>query len=114
MDRIEAAVLVADISGFTKLTESMGSREVAGVELLTKCVNSFFGQVIDLVLCHGGDVMQFAGDSMICCFTPTTAEQGMPGGGLKQATIRCLQCATALTRNLGEHVSLPFITSIQS
>ena len=102
MSKVEAAVLVADISGFTRLTESMGAREAAGVELLTKCLNSFFGQMIDLVLAHGGDVMRFAGDSMICCFAALPVESSLPDGGLEQATLRCLQCATALMRDLGE------------
>jgi len=45
MDTFEGAVLIADISGFTGLTEVLSSRESAGVEMLTKCMNNFFGQV---------------------------------------------------------------------
>jgi hypothetical protein len=45
METFEGAVLIADISGFTGLTEVLSSREVAGVEMLTKCMNNFFGQV---------------------------------------------------------------------
>ena len=102
MAKLEAAVLVADISGFTRLTESMGAREAAGVELLTRCLNSFFGQMIELVRRHGGDVMRFAGDSMICCFTALDAEKLLPDAGLELATLRCLQCASALVQDLGE------------
>ena len=40
----EGAVLVADISGFTALTEQLSRAEI-GVELLTKCINDFFARV---------------------------------------------------------------------
>lgn len=99
---MDAAILVADISGFTKLTESLSQRDAAGVELLTKCINSFFGQIIEVVLHHGGDVMRFAGDSIICCFIATSEEGVAPERRLQQATLRCLQCASALVKDLGE------------
>lgn len=102
MRSLDAAILVVDISGFTNMTEKLSHRDAAGVELLTKCINSFFSQVIHLVLSHGGDVMRFAGDSMICCFSPSADESLLPDSGLEQATLRCLQLATALTRDLGK------------
>lgn len=40
-----AAVMVADVSGFTALTETLGAKGSAGVELLTKCMNRYFTQV---------------------------------------------------------------------
>ena len=44
MSSFEGAVLVADIGGFTSLTEQL-SRAEFGVELLTKCINDFFTRV---------------------------------------------------------------------
>ncbi len=46
LDTFEGAVMVADISGFTRLTEqlSRGSKAAFGVELLTKCMNSYFSK----------------------------------------------------------------------
>ena len=60
----EGAVLVADISGFTQLTETLSTAEAAGVEILTKCMNGVFGRVIDVVRRFRGDVTRFAGDSV--------------------------------------------------
>jgi len=37
--------MIADVSGFTALTEALGSQGSAGVELLTKCMNRYFTQV---------------------------------------------------------------------
>lgn len=107
METLEGAVLIADIAGFTKLTETLGSRDVAGVELLTKCINSFFGKVIDMVLHYGGDVMRFAGDSIICCFNAIGDEKELPDLGLEKATLRSLQCAASLIRELGSQMSSP-------
>ena len=47
MSSFEGGVLVADISGFTQLTEQLTRRahSAFGVELLTKCINSFFSKV---------------------------------------------------------------------
>lgn len=39
------AVMVADIAGFTKLTELLSKKGSSGVELLTNCINSYFGKV---------------------------------------------------------------------
>jgi class 3 adenylate cyclase len=47
MESFEGAVMVADISGFTRLTEqlSRGSQAAYGIELLTKCMNNYFTKV---------------------------------------------------------------------
>ena len=51
MDTFEGAVMIADITGFTKLTEELSKKGPSGVELLTKCMNNFFSQV-PLLLCR--------------------------------------------------------------
>ena len=51
MQTHQGAVMVTDITGFTALTEDLGRRGAAGVELLTRCMNNFFTLVIELVRC---------------------------------------------------------------
>lgn len=46
MDTFEGAVMIADITGFTKLTEELSKKGPSGVELLTKCMNNFFSKVV--------------------------------------------------------------------
>ena len=61
-------------------------------------------QVIDLIATHGGDVMKFAGDSMIIAFAATAAErQAATGddGGKRAATLRCVTCAAQLSADYG-------------
>ena len=38
-------MLIADVSGFTALTEARGGQGSTGVELLTKCMNRYFTKV---------------------------------------------------------------------
>ena len=45
MHELQGAVMVADITGFTKLTERLSKQGTAGVELLTKCICNYFTRV---------------------------------------------------------------------
>jgi predicted ATPase/class 3 adenylate cyclase len=63
-EHFPAAVLFADISGFTALTEHLAQQGPAGAEVLTRELNTYFGQLIDLITTHGGDVIKFAGDAL--------------------------------------------------
>ncbi len=144
-------MLVADISGFTALTEQL-SRAEFGVELLTKCINDFFArvsttasavnfhvilsagsqttpfmpwpqrlhcmqtccidftlypvEVMDVVLAYGGDVMKFAGDSVIVAFYATAGEATAPDQGQRSATMRCVRCAAELSIKCGKVLAL--------
>ncbi len=44
-----SAVLFADISGFTRLTEQLARKGAAGAEELTTALNSYFGRLIEIV-----------------------------------------------------------------
>ena len=59
-------------------------------------------QVIETVVQYGGGVMRFAGDSIICCFSPTVEEARAQDQGLAAATLRCVRCTADLAANLSE------------
>lgn len=108
MTIFHGSVVIADVTGFTKLTENLSKKGTSGVELLTKCINSFFSKVIDLVLQFEGDVIKFAGDSLIIAFYPNDAELAVSEDeGLTEATLRGLQCACQLSSTLGKVQMLP-------
>src|SRR5205085_9792483 len=69
-----AAVLFADISGFTALSERLAANGAEGVEELTRALNAYFGKLIDVITAHGGDVVKFAGDAMLAFWPVSEAE----------------------------------------
>jgi class 3 adenylate cyclase len=74
-DRAHGAVLDADISGFTPLTETL-ARELGlqrGAEELTRNLNQVYSALIDEVDRYGGSVIGFSGDAITCWF-PTKDE----------------------------------------
>jgi class 3 adenylate cyclase len=67
-DRTIGAVLCADISGFTPLTEAL-ARELGlqrGAEELCRSINQVYGAMIDQVHRYGGSVVGFSGDAIPC------------------------------------------------
>lgn len=68
--RAQGAVLFADISGFTRLTEELGRAlgPRRGAEELTTLLNRVFGPVTESINRQGGSVISFGGDSVICWF----------------------------------------------
>ena len=65
----DAVVVLADISGFTKLAERLAKDntrgEGRGTETLSRKLNSYFGRMIDMIYEGGGDVVKFAGDALL-------------------------------------------------
>ncbi len=63
---------VADISGFTPLTARFAREGPAGAEKLTGILNTYFGQLIELITSYWGDVLKFAGDALIAIWQDGT------------------------------------------
>ncbi|RME28665.1 MAG: hypothetical protein D6798_01880 [Deltaproteobacteria bacterium] len=64
-ERLVAAVLFADISGFTPLAERLARHGARGAEELTDLLNRYFGRLIAVIEEHGGEVVKFAGDALL-------------------------------------------------
>ena len=86
-EQLSGAILFADISGFTLLAERLAARGPAGAEELSQLLNIYFGQLIDLVGIHGGDIVKFAGDGLLAMW-PTDVR----GEDLATVTYRAAQC----------------------
>jgi|GEM_PF-823924 len=66
----EAAVLFADVSGFTALSERLAKLGRIGAEEITRLLNRFFGEMINVVEERGGVLTKFSGDAMTVLFFP--------------------------------------------
>jgi class 3 adenylate cyclase/tetratricopeptide (TPR) repeat protein len=64
-DHHSGSVLIADVSGFTTITEQLAERGAVGAEELTNVLNAYFERVIDTISAHGGDIVRFAGDAIL-------------------------------------------------
>eukprot|EP00457_Paulinella_chromatophora_P000243 gb/GEZN01000243.1/.p1 GENE.gb/GEZN01000243.1/~~gb/GEZN01000243.1/.p1 ORF type:complete len:1712 (+),score=350.38 gb/GEZN01000243.1/:228-5363(+) len=70
-----AAVMIADISGFTKLNEEMRLKMGdKGAEQVSFHINSYFTQILTICNKHGGDCVKFAGDALIILFAREALE----------------------------------------
>ncbi|GIM16101.1 hypothetical protein Vretimale_18739, partial [Volvox reticuliferus] len=98
---LQAAVMIADVTGFTKLTEILSKKGTSGVELLTTCMNNYFTRAINMIMAFEGDVVKFAGDSMIVLFYPNEHERRHADKGLRACTLRMMSCAHQLATKLG-------------
>lgn len=58
-------LLMADVSGFTALSERYHNTGKGGAYRLTVTLNTYLGSLIELIYCHGGDVIKFAGDAFL-------------------------------------------------
>lgn len=102
-DELQAAVLFADISGFTRLTERLAERGPTGVETLARVLNEYFGQLIDIIHEYGGDVAKFAGDAVIAVWD--IASNAGTAGSVSRAdqwqwTMRAAECALTIRERL--------------
>jgi adenylate cyclase len=95
-ERVSGAALLADISGFTLLTDALvqalGPRR-AGEEL-TRCLNQVYEALIDGVHRRRGSVVSFAGDAITCWF------DGDDG-------LRATACALAMQEAAAEFGAMP-------
>lgn len=90
-DYFAGAVLAADISGFTALTERLMQHGAIGVEELSIILNAYFGRLIDIVIDHGGDIIEFTGDGILALWPTTASGEDMP-----TLVYRAGQCALAV------------------
>ena len=96
LERFPAAAFFADISGFTRLTEQLAQQGPAGAEELTRLLNDYFGQLIELIHAHGGEVIKFAGDALLALW-PLDEEN------LATATYRAAQCGLEVQAKLHDY-----------
>lgn len=101
-EQVDGAVLMADASGFTALTEKLSSRE-NGAEMLCNIINNFFSILIDIVLAYGGDVVQFAGDAVLVMFEVGTDVNQGQAVSMCEAVRRAVQASADIHAALHEY-----------
>ncbi|XP_054722639.1 adenylate cyclase type 10-like, partial [Uloborus diversus] len=85
-----SVLLLADVSGFTKLTESFCEKGVAGVEELVSVLNGYMGTLASMLIASGGDILNFAGDAFLVQWQQNDDEN------ISDTVGRAYHCAIAL------------------
>ena len=109
-ERAHGAVLFADISGFTGLTDDLvrAYGPQRGVEEMTHHLNRVYDRLVAAVHEHGGIVIGFSGDGMTCWFDAD--RMGGAGGSRERrarATRAALACAHRLQREMAAFAAIP-------
>ncbi|NJN99446.1 MAG: adenylate/guanylate cyclase domain-containing protein [Anaerolineales bacterium] len=102
-ETLPAAVLFADISGFTALTEHLAQKGPAGAEELTQHLNTYFGQLIDLIVLYGGDIVKFAGDALIALWPAFDGTGNYDPAFLPTALQQAARCSLEIQRQLNAY-----------
>jgi class 3 adenylate cyclase/tetratricopeptide (TPR) repeat protein len=110
-ERFSAALLFADISGFTKLTETLAQRGPVGAEELTALLNTYFGRLIDLITAYNGDIVKFAGDALIALWPASVDGDDGSSDGLLAVLQQAAACGFEIQQQLhnfevAEHTQL--------
>lgn len=92
---LPAALLFVDITGFTAITAAAVGRGAEGTELLSRSLNAYLAQIIELVTAHGGDVAKIVGDALIPIW-PAIDED------LPTAARRAAACGLAIAHHIDE------------
>jgi hypothetical protein len=102
----ESALLIVDISGFTALCTKLD------IDMLQRHINTYFGELIDVVSKHDGDVLRFVGDALFCAWSlPCGAEAEGTLALVTLAACRCAlelhqKCSSYLIPEANEHLSM--------
>jgi class 3 adenylate cyclase len=65
---VDGTLVMADVSGFTAMSERLAQAGKEGAEWLTDIINWYFGQMLDIASGCGGTTLTFGGDAILLLF----------------------------------------------
>ena len=92
-----AATLMADIAGFTALTNKLAVEGAVGSETLTAIINDYFSKLVSVVAAYGGEVIAFAGDALVAIWVAGDEQ------GLREAAFAAAACAASIRTDLDNY-----------
>jgi class 3 adenylate cyclase/tetratricopeptide (TPR) repeat protein len=94
VETVRGATLLLDIAGFTPMVVSLSGGGARGIDALQNLLKNYFTEMLAVVTEFGGDVYQFAGDSILACFEP------WPGESDSDAVLRTATCGRKIQEQL--------------
>lgn len=90
--------ILADISGFTRLSGNFCSGGRDGIDQLQQATNTYLGELVKTVYAFGGDVLKFAGDALVCVFSEKRNSDSGNKLTMSDVCSNAVQCATELAQ----------------
>jgi class 3 adenylate cyclase/tetratricopeptide (TPR) repeat protein len=92
---LRGTAMVADVSGFSALTDRLTREGPAGLARLSNELNRVLGRMAEIIRDHGGDLETTSGDSVLALWPVTDEDQ-------TDAALSALACAQAMLASLDE------------
>lgn len=102
----DGVCLLADISGFTRLSGQYCSGGRDGIDELQQATNGYLGELVKTVYSYGGDVLKFAGDALVCVFQSRRYTESGISLVLADICSNSVQCATVLAQICTPHLTI--------
>lgn len=103
VEPVRGAILLLDIAGFTPIVVGLSGAGPRGIDALQRLLTNYYTEMIDVVRDHGGDIYQFAGDSILACF------EAAPGEADGDVVQRAAVCALGVQRRLARFARLELL-----
>jgi len=107
---LEGTLVMADISGFTRMSEKLAEIGKEGAEWLTNTINLYFESMLGSARRYGGSNLKFGGDALLLSFTgPKHAERAvraalsMQSANRRFAAVRLDKERIRLKMSIGVH-----------
>ncbi|KAJ3104431.1 hypothetical protein HDU96_008925 [Phlyctochytrium bullatum] len=84
------AVVMLDISGYSKFTARVAEMGKVSSEIVTESVGRYLSEIINIIYSYGGDIVKFLGDAVLVTFAKKTASETLRSL-LTRATLCCVE-----------------------
>jgi len=112
IEPLDGTLVLADVSGFTPLSERLARSGREGAELLTQLIDRYFTRQLDIARRYGGNNLKFGGDAVLLAFTgrqhahrAVAAALAMQQAAEESGAIRVGRYLERLSMSVGVHSS---------
>jgi len=103
VEAARGASLLLDIAGFTPIVVSLSGAGPRGIDALQRLLSSCFTEMIEGIRDYGGDIYQFAGDSVLALFEPDRGETDV------DVVRRAALCGTHVQKKMARFASVELL-----
>eukprot|EP01135_Chromosphaera_perkinsii_P008987 Nk52_evm5s1569 gene=Nk52_evmTU5s1569 len=96
INKLRGAFMIADVSGFSKLSAKLEQAGPKGAERMCQFLNRYYTLMINIIVKYGGDILKYAGDALLVIFREATEEAKYIPSFYTQKTVCMASCQAAI------------------